>query len=362
LLFGFLLFEGNHSFAAGEETRSGQQLYQRNCASCHGPDGTGAPSNTVGFQVALPDFTDCNFATRETVQDWIIVTDKGGPARGFSNMMPAFGEALSRAEMDRTVDYIRDFCPSSEWPLGELNLPRPLVTTKAYPEDELVLATEVNTEGLNRISNQLIYEQRFGTRNQFELILPFGWSEQETADGTTWTSGVGDIAIGLKRVMFHSLDAGSIVTLGGELLLPTGDDEEGFGSDTTVFEPYISYGQLLPAQCFLQFQAGGALPFDTDRRNEKVFWRGAAGRMIYTGRYGRRWSPMVEVTGAKELASGTDTNWEVVPQLQVTLSTRQHVRLGVGAKIPLNNTATRETTYLAYVLWDWFDGGFIDGW
>jgi len=51
-----------------------------------------------------------------------------------------------------------------------------------------------------------------------------------------------------------------------------------------------------------------------------------------------------------------------VPQLQVTLSTRQHVRLGVGAKIPLNNTATRETTYLAYVLWDWFDGGFIDGW
>lgn len=363
LCFIFGLFPLIQSVRAAEDSGfTGQKLYQQNCAACHGPDGTGAPSGIVGFKVPLPDFTDCNFATREAAGDWIMVARKGGPARGFSKMMPSFGEALSDAQLRKTVNYIRGFCGSDEWPRGELNLPRPLSTTKAYPEDELVLETEILTEGLNRISNKLVYEQRFGARNQFEFVLPFGWSEQESEDGTNWTSSVGDIALGVKRVMFHSLDTGSIVSLGGELLLPTGDDEEGFGSDTTVFEPYVAAGQILPAQFFFQFQGGVGLPFDTDRQNEEGFWRGALGRMIYTGKYGRRWSPMVEVAGAKEFASGTDTNWDLIPQLQVTLNHRQHVRFAAGARLPLNNTDVRDNTYMAYLLWDWFDGGFFDGW
>lgn len=348
--------------AADSSPMTGKELYQSHCAGCHGSDGTGAPSSSVGFKVPLPDFTDCDFASREAAGDWIIVAKKGGPARGFSKMMPAFGEALSDAQLSRTVDYIRRFCSNEAWPPGELNLPRPLSTTKAYPEDELVFETEVETEGLNRISNNLVYEQRFGERNQFELVLPLGWSEQEGQNGTNWVSAVGDIGLGFKRVMVHSLDSGSIVSLGGELLLPTGDDEEGFGSDTAVFEPYIVAGQILPSGFFLEFQGGFALPFDSDRQNEEGFWRAALGRMITTGEYGRRWTPMVEVTGSKEFASGTEVDWDVIPQLQVTLNHRQHVRLAAGARLPLNDTDERNPTYMAYLLWDWFDGGFFDGW
>lgn len=350
------------SAAAESSDLTGKELYQQNCAACHGPDGTGAPSSTVGFKIALPDFTDCDFASRETAGDWIIVAQKGGPARGFSKMMPAFEDALTDTELRRTVEYVRAFCGNEHWPRGELNLPRALITTKAYPEDELVLETEINTEGLTRISNNLIYEQRFGERNQFEVVLPLGWSRQESEDGTEWTSSVGDIGLGVKRVMLHSLETGSIVSLGAELLLPTGDEEEGFGSDTTIFEPYVSAGQILPAQFFLQVQAGAALPFDTDRKNEEGFWRGVVGRMFETGEYGRRWSPMIEVAGSKEFTSGTKTQWDLIPQLQVTLNHRQHVRFAAGARIPLTDTDVRDTTYMAYLLWDWFDGGFFDGW
>ena len=43
----------------------GRELYRMSCAACHGPDGRGAPVSMVGFDTPLPDFTDCNFSTRE---------------------------------------------------------------------------------------------------------------------------------------------------------------------------------------------------------------------------------------------------------------------------------------------------------
>jgi mono/diheme cytochrome c family protein len=362
LLLAFSMAWGSQH--KGSDSKTGRQLYREACAACHGVDGKGAPSSTVGFDTPLPDFSDCDFAAREPNGDWYYVAAEGGPARGFDKMMPAFGDSLSRAQIMTIMDHIRTFCADKNWPRGEFNLPRPLVTTKAYPEDEVVLSTSINTDKEDRIENELIYEQRFGARNQFEVILPFGWSEQPESDGhgTEWTSSVGDIGLALKRVMYHNLDIGSIVSLGGEVFLPTGDEDEGFGSDTTIFEPYVSYGQLLPADFFLQFQGGFALPADTDKANEKGFWRGVVGRTFLIGRYGHAISPMVEVLGSREFVSEADTNWDVVPQVQIPLNTRQHVRLGAGARIPLNDTDVRETSYMVYILWDWFDGGFFEGW
>jgi hypothetical protein len=44
------------------QTPEARELYQRACAACHGTDGRGMPQSTVGFDVELPDFTDCSFA------------------------------------------------------------------------------------------------------------------------------------------------------------------------------------------------------------------------------------------------------------------------------------------------------------
>lgn len=343
--------------------RTGKGLYRMACAACHGVDGSGAPSGTVGFDVPLPDFTDCQFGPREADADWAIVALQGGPARGFSEIMPSFAEALTEEEVAKVLAHIRTFCPDKDWPAGELNLPRALKTTKAYPEDEMVLSTTFESEGPGKIANKLIYEQRLGKRSQYELILPFGWSEEPTTGGDLdWESSVGDVGVAFKHVMHHSKKTGSIVAIGGELFLPTGNPDRGFGSDSTVIEPFLAYGQILPADCFVQFHTGLVLPFQRDNAEEEAFWRCALGRTFTTGAYGRAWTPMVEFIGAKELASGTRTDWDIIPQMQVTLSTRQHIRLCGGAKIPLNDRDVRDTEYMVYLLWDWFDGAFNEGW
>ena len=71
---------------------------------------------------------------------------------------------------------------------------------------------------------------------------------------------------------------------------------------------------------------------------------------------------MVEVLGARELEAGAPVEWDVVPQMQVTLSTRQHIMINVGVRVPVNQREARRTQVLTYFLWDWFDGGLLDGW
>lgn len=352
------------SGAAQDPERNGARLYREACAGCHGADGTGAPASQVAFPEPLPDFTDCSFATREPDADWVAVSHGGGPMRGFARMMPAFGEALSVDELRRTLDHVRTLCGNDAWPRGELNLPRPLITEKAYPEDEAVFTTELNSEGDGEVMNELVYEKRFGPRNQLEVVVPFGWREEPGEDGgpSRWTSGLGDVAVGVKRALFHSLKSGSIFSVTGEVILPSGDEDNGFGKGTVVFEPFLTFGQLLPANGFLHLQGGFELPTDTDRAENEAFLRLALGKSFQEGRWGRVWSPMVEVLSARELASGEDVNWDLVPQLQVTLNTRQHVMANVGVRVPMNDTQSRDTQVIVYLLWDWFDGGFFEGW
>jgi hypothetical protein len=68
---------------------------------------------------------------------------------------------------------------------------------------------------------------------------------------------------------------------------------------------------------------------------------------------------MLEVTGLREGDEGTF--WDLLPQLHVTLNTRQHVMLTVGPQIPLSGEGRRTALRINF-LWDWFDGGLLDGW
>jgi mono/diheme cytochrome c family protein len=346
--------------AAGEPpARAGPALYAAACATCHGPDGTGAPRERVGFDLPLPDFTDCSFASREADADWFAVVHQGGPVRAFEPMMPAFGDALTGEEIQRILDHTRSFCRSAAWPRGELNLPRALVTEKAYPEDEAVLTSMFDASGTGLLMNEVVYERRFGARSHLEVAVPFGARETETG---TWSGGIGDVAVGVKRVLSHSLARGSIVSVIGEAILPTGNQDEGFGKGVTVFEPSVAVGQLLSSDAFLQFQSGFELATDRDRAGHEAFWRTVAGRSFTQGRFGRTWSPMVELLGSRELAGGRNARWDVLPQMQVTLNTRQHIMLNAGVRIPVGAREGRPVRVMVYLLWDWFDGGFFEGW
>lgn len=357
-----LLVFGVAPLEAQEPTRperTSGELYRAACAACHGADGKGTAASLVGFDVPLPDFTDCNFATREPAADWFAIAHAGGPVRAFDRRMPAFGDALSSDEIERALEGVRAFCPDPAWPPGDLNLPRPLVTEKAFPEDEAVVTTTVGTGDERAISNQFLYEHRFGARSQFEVAVPL--AAHRPADGA-WQNGLGDIAVAVKRVLAHSLRRGSIVSVTGEVVLPTGKESQGLGKGTTVFEPFVTYGQLLPGNAFLHAQAGAELPADRDRATPEGFWRAAVGRTFEQGRFGRAWSPMIELLGARELESGARAQWDIVPQMQITLSRRQHIMIDGGVRIPLTDRHERRAQVITYFLWDWFDGGLLDGW
>ena len=354
-LFLFLLLAGNGSVSAQTTALdSGESVYRAACAACHSPDGRGAPQLTVGFAVPLPDFTDCSFNSREPSADWFAIGHDGGPVRAFDRRMPAFGQALTSAQIEMAVAYIKRLCDDPTWPAGELNLPRALVTEKAFPEDEAVLST---TMASGTFVNEFLYERRIGARTQYEVKVPVAVQEGDTG----WRRGLGDVAAALKHAFHHSLERGRIFAAAAEIILPTGKENEGLGQGVTVFESFAAFGQILPRDGFIQAQTGFEIPFDNERSNE-FFWRGLVGKSFVQGRFGRTWSPMVEVLGAKELADGEAVLWDVVPQMQVTLSKRQHVMINVGVRVPVNQRDSRHTQVLTYFLWDWFDGGLFDGW
>jgi hypothetical protein len=172
-------------------------------------------------------------------------------------------------------------------------------------------------------------------------------------------AGIGDLAVGTKYAFFHSLDRGSIASLGAEVTFPTGDDDRGFGKGKVVFEPYLAAGQLLPWSSFAQVQLLAEIPTSG---STEIYLRCALGKTFTPQPHKRAWAPMVEVIGAFDVGSTPETNWDIVPQIQIPLNRRQHVRMNLGVWIPLTRNDERATRVGAYLLWDWFDGGLFEGW
>lgn len=249
---------------------SGEQIYQAACLTCHGADGAGSPQSVVGFDTPLPDFTDCAFATGEPDPDWYAVVHEGGPVRALGKHMPAFGEALSPDEIGLALGHIRTFCSEPAWPRGDLNLPRAFFTEKAYPENEAVWATTVTSGEVGAIENQLIYERRFGARNQLEVVAPIGFAKDAAGQ---WQRGLGDVALAFKRTLHASMRTGSIGSAGVEVILPTGKEQAGLGNGYTLFEPFAMWGQILPADFYLQFHGGLELPTDSSRGAKEGYVR-----------------------------------------------------------------------------------------
>jgi mono/diheme cytochrome c family protein len=343
--------------ASAPVQRTAEELYRSACTTCHGPDGKGAPRPVVGFDAPLPDFSDCAFATGEPDPDWFAVVHEGGPVRALDRHMPAFGDALSAEDIRLAISHVRTFCSDAAWPQGDLNLPRAFFTEKAFPENEAVWTMSVTGPGEQSIEGELVYEKRLGSRAQIELVVPVGaW--QDDAGG--WSRGLGDLAVAFKRTLHASMRRGQISAAGLEVILPTGDASRGLGNGYTVVEPFAMWGQVLPWNSYVQWHAGIELPTDSDAPRE-AFLRTAVGTTIAADRgFGRAWSPQLEVLWARP--EGGASEWDLVPQFQVTLSKLQHVMVAAGVRIPITQRAERRPQALAYLLWDWFDGGFFEMW
>lgn len=344
----------------------GAQLFAAGCAGCHGPEGSGAADSTIGFEKpsTYPDFTSCQQTSPEVQADWWAVIHDGGKARGFSRIMPAFGDLLTSEQITALVRYIRGLCQDRAWAIGELNLPRPLITEKAFPESETILTSTIGPapqsgHGHDSVT-ALQYERRFGATNQIEILVPFAVAHDQS--GHT-VRGVGDAEFGFKHVLFTSAHTGSIVSLLGVVTLPAGNSDKGLGTGTTVFEADATFGQMFRDNAFVQGQAGIEQGADRDLAPRAGFLRVAGGKSFRADRgLGRMWTPMLEFIANRDFVNGASIDVDLVPEVQVTLSQRQHVRGLVGVQWPVTNSDTRSKQVGFYVLWDWFDGSLFKGW
>jgi mono/diheme cytochrome c family protein len=345
----------------GLKLDTGKEIYMAGCVSCHGPDGKGQPQILAGFQQpsTFPDFADCPGATPEPDIQWRAVITDGGPGRGFSQIMPSFKDMLTQDQISKVIEYLRSLCPVKAWPRGNLNLPRPMITEKAYPENEVVIAGSYNAHGAPAGSTSVFYERRFGTSSMIGAVVPYSYKQDSTGNHAAF----GDIALEYKRKVFDSLKKGSIFSMGGDISVPTGNRTIGTGGESTLFEIFAAYGQILPKDSFLQIQTGFELPVHPDKVPRAYYMRTAIGKTFSTENgLGRRWSPMMEIIADRDLVAGAKTNLDLAPEIQIPLSRRMHILGSIGYRIPVNNTGNRPRQLMFYLLWDFPDGGLTQGW
>jgi high-affinity iron transporter len=94
--------------AKAEQTaaaNTGQSLYERDCATCHGAQGKGDGETAAYLSPQPQDFT--NGVVQKRSDDFLTaVIAKGGVAKGLSESMPAFPK-LSKSEVQSLVAYVR---------------------------------------------------------------------------------------------------------------------------------------------------------------------------------------------------------------------------------------------------------------
>lgn len=89
--------------AQAGDPKAGQAKYQQLCVTCHGASGKGDGPAGAALNPKPRDLTK----TAKTDAELKTVISKGGAAVGLSPVMPAWGAAVSDADMANLIAYIR---------------------------------------------------------------------------------------------------------------------------------------------------------------------------------------------------------------------------------------------------------------
>lgn len=319
------------------------EMWDAWCARCHAKDGSGKVAEPT-VTVEPMDFTDCTVTTPEGDSDWEAVIAKGGPVAGLSSQMPAFGDVLTPAQVAEFVTFIRRFCGETGWPIGNLNLPRPLFAEKAFPENEFIIAPMASHRQDEPVSFELaaIYERRFGKRGQIELVLPFG---SVGAAAGSRSSGVSDAELGLKFVL-NPATLNHLVSAGFDLVVPSGRESRGLGGGQAVFEPYVSTATVIGSQTYLQTQFKLELP------RTRPWADRAAVYHVYIG-HDAQLLPSTWTFGVE--LSGENSEVGLAPQIRRGLVKSGALAAAFGVRFPINKREEQGVQWLGYLLWEYLD-------
>jgi mono/diheme cytochrome c family protein len=317
----------------------GRAVFEKNCVACHGSDGKGTGPMAATLPVKPANLTDCRRTAEDDIEMLDAIIHHGGAYAGLSPVMPAWGKVLTAMQIADVAAYEKSLCDDPNWVPGELNFPRPLVTGKAIPEQEVVLGGQFtrNVRNLNPGGEQSMtftgaVEYRIDGLTELELEVPVSAINMDPGPST---AGLDDVAIAVKRVLFFSVEHLTIVTAGLELGLPTGRSNRGLGSGELTWEPNLRAGSRwddvilqgdmrleLPQQtantaaAFL-YNLALAYEFEPDPRLEIV--------------------PMVELNTETALngPDGGRTLSAVLPQLRIDWLTWS---AGAGVQVPFTHT------------------------
>ncbi len=296
------------------------EMWDAWCARCHAQDGSGRIAEPT-VTIEPMDFTDCKVTSPEPDADWERAVAKGGPGVGLSPQMPAFEDSLTPEQVVGFVSHMRGFCKDAGWPSGNTNFPRPIITEKAFPENEFLILPAISHDR-DDVEIKALYERRLGKRSMFEIGVP------------TTNSGVDELEVAVKHALFTN--STSIFSLGFETAL---------SRDTAVFEPFISAGTML-GDWYLQGQLKGELPADRARAERAFVYHAYLGRD--TGLAPTTWTIGIELNGEnRELA--------VTPQVRKGLTGTGALAASVGAMIPINERQERGVRWVGYLLWEYLE-------
>jgi hypothetical protein len=326
------------------------------CARCHADDGSGKVNEPTVTVVPM-DFTDCRVTSTEPDADWERAIAKGGPGVGLSPQMPGFEDSLTPEQITLFVSHMRGFCKEPGWPSGNTNFPRPIITEKAFPENELVILPAIShfpeetapsiTEGMFKA----VYERRFGKRSMFEIGVPL----VTTNSLLTRTGGLGDIEVAVKHALYtDNSSTPRIVSLGLEVLLPSGDHFKDHGKGTPVFEPYVSAGMMI-RNWYVQTQLKAEFPVDRLRASRAVVYNGYVGRD--TSAAPNTWTIGIELNGEIEFPfQGTASQvLALTPQVRKGLTGTGALAASVGMMVPLNKREEQGVRWVGYLLWEYLE-------
>jgi hypothetical protein len=328
----------------------GKELYEKACARCHGLDGKGDRSD-IQLDVPLPNFARCAEASEEPDDQWRVVIEKGGPIYGMSAQMPAYGDVLTAEQIYSLLVYMREFCGNRRWVRGEMNFQRPLFTEKAYPENEIVVAPRVERgkeSGITFTWLNLV-ERRLGPTTQVEFALPF-----RSVDTEGRAMSAGDLEIGVKQVLFHSLPKRFLVSAGMDVALPTGNTKRGLGSGTTKFEPFVALGKETNGW-IAQGNFKVELPADRRESGREFGYSTALGRPFFLCGGVRDFFAMLEVVGSREFSAGSTHEIFMVPQVRIPIDRLGRWAVALGPVVPLSHRSSARTGFAAYLLYEYME-------
>ncbi len=314
--FGLILFFGFPLTGFGEigDILRGASLFDKNCVICHGSTAKGDGLLSQSLPVQPANLTDCRLTAEDPVEVLEGIIREGGTYSGRSSVMPAWGDKLSKQEISDVAGFVKTLCEDQEWLTGALNFPRPLITGKAFPEQEIIVGGKFAQGDTNKSSQSLDIEYRIDGLTNIEVSTSAARVDPRNQSAN---SGIGDSSISVRRVLAFNYAQNYLVAAGLKLQFPTGDEDKGLGSGETTWQPSLRAGWQR-GHLVTQVDTRVTIPSETSDENAKVRYNLALGYLIEPDPR-LQVTPMIEITNESRIngPNSGDTLSTVVPQIRI---------------------------------------------